>query len=136
MDIRGPGAMMVRAKASGPLATARLETVFLWVREFKRMREFYHETLGLPIAYENPHFAELRAGRASIALHGEREPHVRSNSWHMEFLVDDIDAVVTSLSRRGVSVDPIRDEAFGRIASFRDPEGNEIGLEEPPKRGP
>lgn len=125
---------MVRAKASGPLATARLETVFLWVREFKRMREFYHETLGLPIAFENPHFAELRAGHVSVALHGEREPHVRGNGWHMEFVVDNIDAVVSRLSRRGVSVDPVRDETFGRIASFRDPEGNEIGLEEPPGR--
>ena len=124
------------AKAiSGPLSDAKLETVFLWVRDFKRMRAFYHETLGLPIAYENPHFADLRAGGCSIALHAEREPHTRSDSWHMEFLVKDIDAVVTELSRRGIDVAPIRSESFGRITTFRDPEGNEIGLEEPSKRG-
>ena len=120
---------------SGPLTNAKLETVFLWVRDFDRMRAFYHETLGLPIAYENPHFADLRTGGCSIALHSEREPHARSDSWHMEFLVKDIEAAVTELSRRGIDVAPIRSESFGRITTFRDPEGNEIGLEEPSKRG-
>jgi len=125
----------VTKAVSGPLADAKLETVFLWVRDFDQMRAFYHETLGLPIAYENPHFADLRAGGCSIALHSEREAHTRSDSWHMEFLVKDIEAVVTELSRRGVNVDSIRSESFGRITTFRDPEGNEIGLEEPAKRG-
>jgi predicted enzyme related to lactoylglutathione lyase len=120
---------------SGPLTDARLATVFLWVRDFKRMRAFYHETLGLPIDYENPHFADFRAGGCSIALHSEREPHAQSDSWHMEFLVRDIDAVVTELSRRGVDVASIRSESFGRITTFQDPEGNEIGLEEPAKHG-
>jgi len=119
---------------SGPLTEAKLETVFLWVRDFGRMRTFYHETLGLPIAYENPHFADLRAGGCSIALHSEREGHSRSDNWHMEFLVNDIEAVVSELARRGVDIAAIRSESFGRITTFRDPEGNEIGLEEPAKR--
>ncbi len=125
---------MARGETSGPLKDAKLDTVFLWVRDFKLMRDFYHRTLGLPVAYENPHFANVRAGGCSIALHAEREPHDRGASWHMEFLVDDIDAVANELARRGVRVDPIRTESFGRITIFHDPEGNEIGLEEPPKR--
>src|SRR2546426_11873337 len=119
---------------SGPLTDARLATVFLWVRDFKRMRAFCHETLGVPIDYENPHFADFRAG-CSIALHSEHGPNTRSDSWHMEFLVKVIEAAVTELSRRGIDVAPIRSESFGRITTFRDPEGNEIGLEEPSKRG-
>ena len=125
---------MARAKTSGPLTDANLETVFLWARDFTRMREFYHETLGLAVEYENPHFASFHAGAGSIALHAEREPHTRGDSWHMEFIVKDIDAAAGELARRGVAVGPIRKESFGRIATFRDPEGNEIGLEEPPKR--
>src|SRR3972149_5892509 len=70
-------------------------------------------------------------GRLSIALHAEREAHTAGNNWFMEFLVRDIDAVVAELARRGVSVGPVREEDFGRVTSFRDPEGNEIGLEEP-----
>lgn len=125
---------MARAQPSGALSGAKLDTVFLWVRDFQRVRDFYHEVLGLPIAYENPHFADLRAGGCSVALHAERKPHRRGDSWHMEFLVDDLDRVVAALSRQGVAVDPVRTESFGRITLFRDPEGNEIGLEEPKRR--
>ncbi len=125
---------MARATTTGPLTDANLETVFLWAHDFKRMREFYGKTLGLPVGYENPHFAAFQAGRNSVALHAEREPHTRGDSWHMEFIVKDIDAVAGELARRGVAVSQIREESFGRIATFRDPEGNEIGLEEPPKR--
>ena len=125
---------MARAKAIGPLTDARLETVFLWTRDFDRMRTFYRDILGLPVTFENPHFAAFAAGRCEIALHEEREPHARSDSWHMEFHVDDIESVADGLAHRGVSVSPIREEPFGRIATFQDPEGNVIGLEEPPKR--
>ena len=128
------GASITRGKASGPLTDADFEAVFIWARDFKRMRDFYHETLGLPIVYENPHFAELRAGSCSIDLHAEREPHERGDSWHLGFLVRDIHAAVEELARRGVAVGPIRKEPFGQITGFQDPEGNEIGLEEPPKR--
>jgi len=125
---------MAREEKSGPLTDAEFEGVFLWARDFKRMRDFYHETLGLRIEYENPHFAELRAGSTAIDLHEEREPHDRSDSWHLGFLVRDIHAVAAELGRRGVAVGPIRKESFGQIASFPDPEGNEIGLEEPKRR--
>ena len=125
---------MARTKPSGPLSGANLETVFLWTRDFARMRVFYRDVLGLRIGYENPHFAALQAGPCSIALHAEREPHTRSDSWHMEFLVEDIEAVSAELARRGVAVSPIEKQSFGRIATFSDPEGNVIGLEEPPKR--
>jgi predicted enzyme related to lactoylglutathione lyase len=122
---------MARTPVRGPLTKATLETVFLWTRDFKAMRAFYHDVLGLPITYENPHFANLQGRGASIALHAEREGHTRGDNWHIEFLVDDLDAVVAELSRRGVTVAPIREESFGRITTFRDSEGNEIGLEEP-----
>ena len=125
---------MARATTSGPLTDAKFQTLFIWTRDFPRMREFYHETLGLPIRYENPHFADFEAGSCSIALHAEREPHTRSDGWHMEFLVDDIEATAKELVRRGVAMSAIREESFGRIATFRDPEGNEIGLEQPARR--
>ncbi len=125
---------MARKTPNGPLADAKLETVFLWTRDFRAMRSFYHDVLGLAITYENPHFANLHGSGASIALHAEREAHSSSDNWHIEFLVDDLDGVVAELLRRGVVTDPIREESFGRITTFRDPEGNEIGLEEPPRR--
>ncbi len=123
-----------KAKPAGPLAAADLTEVFLWARDFRRMRDFYHETLGLAVEYENPHFCKLRAGAGSIDLHAERKPHRVGDNWFLHFEVRDLDAVVAALRERGVAVSPIRDEEFGRVASLRDPEGNEIGLEEPPRK--
>lgn len=121
-------------KPVGPMASANLSEIFLWVRDLPNMVAFYHETLGLRIAYQNPRFAELRARGAGIALHAGRKSRPGTGShWFLHFRVRDIDAVVRSLRRRGVKVGRIRKEPFGRVTGFYDPEGNEIGLEEPPR---
>ncbi len=115
----------------GPLQDAKFSEVFVRVKDLAKMRSFYHETLGLSIGFENPRFVELRTKGVPIALHtgrkavGKAKPH-----WFLEFLVRDLDAVVTDLRAHGIECAPIRNESFGRITSFADPEGNEIGLEE------
>src|SRR2546426_10700712 len=83
---RGIRPSMARTKASGPLAGASLTEGFLWARDFRRMRDFYHETLGLPITYQKPHFAHIETGVGAIDLHAEREPHPGGGKWflHLE----------------------------------------------------
>jgi len=116
----------------GPLEDAKFSGVFVWVKDLPKMRSFYHETLGLPIGFENPRFVELRTKGVPIALHAGRKAVRKAKAhWFLEFLVGDLDMVVTDLRARGVTCAPIRKEPFGRITSFADPEGNEIGLEEP-----
>ncbi len=122
-------------RGKGPLGTASLETMFLWVKDLPKMRRFYHKTLGLPIGYENPHFVDFPTKGARIALHAGRKKVRRQEShWFMEFLVSDLGRTVRTLRRRGVRCTRIRRESFGRISSFLDPEGNRIGLEEPGRR--
>ncbi len=100
------------------------------------MLVFYRDALGLRVGYQNKGFANLRAGNgAEVALHAGREGlPTQERYWILEFVVTDIEATVTSLTARGIKVGPIRKESFGKIAEFRDPEGNVIGLEEPPSR--
>lgn len=117
-------------ESKGPLTDAKFNEVFLRVRDLPKMRAFYHETLGLPIAFENPRFVEFRTGGVPIALHSGRKSSTKDKPhWFLEFLVRDLDAVVKRLRARGVACDPIRTESFGRVTSFTDPEGNEVGLE-------
>ena len=53
----------------------------------------------------------------------------------INYIVDDLDAVLARLTRNGVSVDPQReDHDYGRFAWIYDPDGNKIELWEP--RGP
>jgi predicted enzyme related to lactoylglutathione lyase len=119
----------------GPLAKARIDGVFVYVRDFPRMLDFYRDTLGFAVAYQNDHFASLRSSEgAEIELHGGRESTgSEGNHWFLHITVEDIQATAEELSRRGVTVSEIREEPYGKIAGFKDPEGNEIGLEQPPE---
>ena len=55
-------------------------------------------------------------------------------SFMVNYRVKDLDAVLASLQREGVSIVPERqDSEHGRFAWVTDPEGNRIELWEPPK---
>lgn len=118
---------------SGPLTDARIETVLIFARDFDTLLRFYRDTLGLKVGYSSAMFAELSAGPgAGISLHGGSETLSKSDGDVMiEFLVQDIDATVRALQERGVSPEPVREESFGKITHFVDPEGHRIGIEQP-----
>jgi predicted enzyme related to lactoylglutathione lyase len=52
----------------------------------------------------------------------------------MNFLVDDLDALLAALREEDVTIDPkVEDYPYGKFAWIIDPEGNRIELWEPPK---
>ena len=54
----------------------------------------------------------------------------------MNFIVEDLDALLATLREEGVEIDPKREDYdYGRFAWIIDPEGNRVELWEPPKRG-
>jgi len=58
-----------------------------------------------------------------------------SRAGHMiNYLVDDLDALLAALKEEGVEIDPHREDYdYGRFAWIMDPDGNRIELWEPPK---
>ncbi len=51
----------------------------------------------------------------------------------MNFLVDDLDALLQALKEEGVTIDPkVEEHEYGKFAWITDPEGNRIELWEPP----
>ena len=55
----------------------------------------------------------------------------------VNYIVDDIDAILERLQKEGVKIDPKRmNEAYGRFAWIYDADGNKIELWEPPKEKP
>jgi predicted enzyme related to lactoylglutathione lyase len=53
----------------------------------------------------------------------------------VNYIVDDLDALLAKLSAGGVSIDPKReDHEYGRFAWIFDPDGNKIELWEPPAK--
>jgi catechol 2,3-dioxygenase-like lactoylglutathione lyase family enzyme len=54
-------------------------------------------------------------------------------SFMVNYIVDDIDALLERLKKEGVKIDPKRqDEAYGRFAWIYDSDGNKIELWQPP----
>lgn len=107
------------------------------VNDLDRAVKFYTEALGLSCRVKADEWAGITVGDAEIHLYidgGVTEG--------VEFYVDDIDVEVARLREKGVEFisgmdkpSAVRiDEAnitefpFGRLAYFRDPEGNELAL--------
>ena len=110
--------------------------MLIFAIDFPRMLEFYRDRLGLRVNYASDMFAELAgAGDVGISLHAGRAPSGKPDGDMMvEFLVTDIDDVVRQLESKGVQVEPVRQESFGKITHFSDPEGHRIGLEQPRRK--
>ena len=56
------------------------------------------------------------------------------SSFMINYRVDNLDALLDTLQKEGVEIDPHREDYdYGRFAWIMDPEGNRIELWEPPK---
>lgn len=53
-------------------------------------------------------------------------------SFMVNYIVDDMDALLERLAKEGVKIDPKRiDESYGRFAWIYDPDGNKVELWQP-----
>lgn len=121
-----------------PLDGARLRYLFVTVHDLPRMVAFYRDALGLAVEYEVPdHVVFLRFGDAgqSLALHaGRTDPPLQGDAtehWFTVLDVTDLEAAVTALRARGITVGEPFDVPYGRAAKLRDPEGNVLELHQP-----
>lgn len=115
--------------------------IALSTAHFARLREFYTETLGLPVlgGFPELHILFLDAGTTAIELIAEADTETRidTGGWaHLALEVADVDAAYVALSARGVPFhippeDFPPDAPAARIAFCKDPDGNTIELLQP-----
>jgi catechol 2,3-dioxygenase-like lactoylglutathione lyase family enzyme len=105
------------------------------VDDVPRARQFYGETLGLPVTEEHGMLTLHVAGGRDILVY-PKPNHVPATYTILNFPVEDIDAAVDQLTGRGVaferydSVDAkgvMRDQG-PPIAWFKDPAGNILSV--------
>ena len=91
---------------------------------------FYVDVLGLSVRDDRPDFgiggAWLDAGGQQVHLIESEPPSARGQ--HFALLVDDLDAVVSDLRSRGVTVSDASPVGTGRQAFLNDPAGNLVEL--------
>ncbi len=106
----------------------------IFVSNMDRAVRFYTETLGLALQYRaGDHWAQVDAGGMPIGLHptGPEGPKPGPGGSIQVGLnvTEPIDEVVTTLRGRGVTFKgPVVDDGPVKLASFCDPDGNDLYL--------
>ena len=110
-------------------------TVWLPVKDMKRAMDFYGGTLGLEVKRDSDEWSELDANGLMIGLNARESSGADGSGGALLTFQPDggLDEEVSRLKDAGVSfVGDISDHPWGRIASFKDSEGNDLQLYEPP----
>ena len=113
-----------------------IATVWLPVSDMDRALQFYAETLGLDIEQQEEDWSMVTAGSVSIGLNGRDAEHSGGEGGAVIAFrpSEDIEDAVESLSAEGVEIaGGVTDHPWGKVATFRDPDGNELQLFEPPE---
>jgi predicted enzyme related to lactoylglutathione lyase len=110
--------------------------VWMPVQDIERAKGFYGDTLGLPISKEDGDWAEVDANGLTIGLNG-REPEGAGSEGGPVVTFQpqrSLEETLEELQHQGVDVPAgISEHPWGRVATFKDSEGNDVQLYEPPK---
>lgn len=100
-------------------------TVYVYTADLERLRRFYAAGLGVEPGTQHGNWLPFELGGATFALHGVSEPGDRDlQRANLNFETDDIEALVARCEAAGATVlRGVSDEAFGRRAMLRDPDG-------------
>jgi len=105
------------------------DTVFYYVTDMEASIAFYRDTLGLPMV-SHEYVAQFDLDGVLIELvplpPGTVVPG--SGNARLCFSVANLKETVEQMHARGVSTGKIKEKSDGRLAFFRDPDGNELCL--------
>jgi len=117
----------------------RLWLTMIHVSDMDRALEFYHETLGLPIALVAKMFNHAEVGPeeplAKIGMHADGKKSRRKRRTGIVFDTDDIYALYERLRKQGVkfTLKPTKMPWSGIVADFLDPDNNELEVVQDPE---
>ncbi len=112
-----------------------VSVVWLPVTDMGRAVEFYGQTLGMEVEQQESEWAQLRANDLRIGLNARDEESPGGDGGAVIAFSPEggIDGAVDELKGKGVEfAGEISDHPWGRIATFKDPDGNDLQLYEPP----
>lgn len=109
---------------------ARIDTVFLHVKDFQNAIQWYESVLDFEVRWKNEEggYCALNIGETPLTLVRSKEVVNPSDNCLFNFYTADIEKAYEHLQSRGVEVFPIED--FGGVQSFEflDLEGNKLGV--------
>ena len=121
------------ATAASPLVS-KVNVVYLYVTDMERSAAFYRDLLGIPLEGDE-HWQEATIGGTRFALHHTHEGigELSAGTIHLNLEVADVDDAAERLRATGVDVEETMREDWGAALRFRDPDGYELYLFQPPR---
>jgi predicted enzyme related to lactoylglutathione lyase len=110
-------------------------TVWLPVEDMSRAVKFYGETLGLTVKNEGDDWSEVDGNGVTIGLNARESTHGGAGGGAILTFQPDVDLYdeIVRLTDAGVKfIDEVAQHPWGKIATFKDSEGNDLQLFEPP----
>ena len=112
---------------------AGASVVWLPVTDVERSLAFYHDRLGLEQMQWDDDWAQLDANGLHIGLNATESPGGAGGAVIAFQTRSELETAVQQLRDSGVEVTgEISDHPWGRVATFKDPDGNDLQLYEPP----
>ncbi len=118
-----------------------VQDIYYNVQNMQRAVDFYGGILGLKLTSESEHWTAFDVGGIRIGLHWTGGAPVSSSATAkngvqsgatLTFRVSNIHAAVARLQSAGAKlVGKVREESWGSIVAFEDPDGNILKLMEP-----
>lgn len=110
--------------------------VWMPVEDVERAARFYGEVLGLSQIKRDGDWVEFDANGVHIGLNGRERRGAGGNGGPVVTFETEasMEATVEDLQRQGVEFPTgITEHPWGRVVTFKDTEGNDLQLYEPPK---
>jgi len=109
----------------------QVDFVSVLTQDIPRARQFYGETLGLPIETEGENDLEFTLGQVTLDVFNPAsigQPFAPSPAW-IAIRVPDVAAARATLEAKGIEFDgEIVDSGVCHFAFFKDPDGNALML--------
>ena len=103
--------------------------------DMDRAVEFYHDLLGFKLLFKEDDWSEFDVAGQRLALCKVDEIVHRTTSpgAGISFLAQPIEQTIDALFQKGVTINEgLKVYPYGKLAYFEDPDGNILGLYEPP----
>ena len=110
------------------MVVEQVDFVAVLTQDIPRAKQFYGETLGLPIETEGENDMEFTLGQVTLDVFNPGQPFVASSAG-VAIRVPDVAAARAELDSKGVEFEgETRDTGVCHMAFFKDPDGNRLML--------
>ncbi len=120
---------MLSSPATSRKLSLSFDAVFYYVTDMEESIAFYRDTLGLPLV-SHDYVARFDVDGVLFELVPVPPGTVVPGNGNARlcFGVSDLAATLEQLHTRGIQTSGVRNKRGGRMAFFRDPDGNELSL--------